>query len=137
MKYWIIVFTPETYEAAKKKSLIGVRTSVKKRFEEIITEGDIFVTYVSRQVLFDGYGKISGKAFVDETPIFGENPVFPCRRKVTFEKAGLKKPAKEIFWGIEPFNTLNTSPGNYLLLKGGFVEISKNDYNWLMGELGK
>jgi len=34
MKHWILLFTPETYEAAKKLDTIGVRSNVWKSFSE-------------------------------------------------------------------------------------------------------
>lgn len=137
MKYWIIVLTPETYETAQKKQLIGVRTNEKKRFTNELADQDCFITYVSRKKVFDGYGKIKGDAFYDETAIFGQNGEFPCRRGVVFHKTGLETPCGELFWGVEPFNQINTSGGNYLLLRGGFVEITKKDYYWLKKEIEK
>jgi len=66
---------------------------------------------------------------------FHENKSFPCRRKVKFEKTGLDKPSRDLFHGIAPFNEVNTGPGNYLMVKGGFVEVSKKDFDWLFAKI--
>lgn len=135
MKHWIILFTPETYELVKEKSMIGVRANVWKSFSENMKPGDRFVAYISKKTIFDGCGTIAGEAVFEESKMFHEDKWFPCRRPVKFEKTGLKKPSQELFFGIEPFNELNTAPGNYLMLKGGFVEVSQKDFNWLMAEI--
>ncbi len=136
MKHWTILFTPETYEMVKKHSMIGVRANVWKTFSENMEVGDRFVIYVSKKMIFDGHGSISGKATFEETKVFHEDKWFPCRRKVKFEKTGLAHPSGDLFHGIPPFNEVNTGPGNYLMCKGGFVEISKKDFEWLMKEIG-
>jgi len=135
MKHWIILFTPETYELVKAKSMIGVRANVWKSFSEKMQVGDRFITYLSKKMTFDGYGTIAGDAVFEETRIFHEDKWFPCRRPVKFEKVGLNKPSAGLFNGVAPFNEANTGPGNYLMCKGGFVEVSQKDFNWLMAEI--
>lgn len=137
MKYWIIGFTPETYEIVKKHNTIGVRPDVWKRFSETISIGDRFIGYISRTVMFDSFGTIASKASFEEDMIFDETKFYPGRRQVTFEKTELRIPAKVLFNGILPFNEINTAPGNYIMLRGGFVEISKTDYDWLISEFKK
>ncbi|HNV72346.1 MAG TPA: EVE domain-containing protein [Candidatus Ozemobacteraceae bacterium] len=136
MKHWIMLFTPETYELVKKHSTIGVRSNVWKSFSENMKVGDRFIGYVSRQMIFDATGTITGDATFEETMLFHDQKWFPCRRRVKFEKTGLNKPSSDLFHGVAPFNEVNTGPGNYLMCKGGFVEVSKKDFDWLCGKLG-
>lgn len=135
MKQWIILFTPETYDVVKAKSLIGVRSNVWKSFSENMKPGDRFIAYVSKKMTFDGFGTIAGDAVFEDTKIFHEEKWFPCRRKVKFEKTGLEKPSGDLFQGVAPFNEVGTGPGNYLMCKGGFVEISKKDFDWLFSRI--
>jgi len=137
VKYWIILFTQETYEIVKSKSLIGVRSNVWKAFSENMKVGDHFISYVSKKMTFDGFGAITGEAVFEDTKIFHEEKWFPCRRRVRFEKVGLAKPSGDLFHGIPPFNAVNTGPGNYLMCKGGFVEVTKKDYHWLLSQIQK
>lgn len=136
MKFWIILFTPETYEAVKKLKKIGVRSNVWKSFSEKMTVGDQFIGYVSKKLLFDSLGKITSDASFEEDMIFPGEKWFPCRRKVEFDKVGLKHPSGDLFHGVAPFNETNTGPGNYMMCKGGFVEVSKKDFDWLKKEIG-
>lgn len=135
MKHWLILFTPETYEVVKAKSLIGVRSNAWKAFSEKMKTGDRFISYISKEMTFDGFGIISGDATFEGTNFFHEDKWFPCRRKVRFEKNGLAKPSGDLFFGVAPFNEVGTSPGNYLMCKGGFVEISKKDFDWLFSRI--
>ena len=136
MKHWVLLFTPETYELVKKLSTIGVRSNVWKSFSENMKPGDRFIGYVSKKMIFDCVGTISGDAAFEETMLFHYQKWFPCRRKVKFEKTGMAKPSGDLFNAVSPFNEANTGPGNYLMCKGGFVEIPKKDFNWLSGKLG-
>ena len=136
MKFWIILFTPETYDAVKKLNKIGVRSNVWKSFSESMAIGDQFIGYVSEKRLFDCLGEITSEASFEEKNIFPGEKAFPCRRKVEFNKIGLKHPSGDLFYGVAPFNEKNTPPGNYLMIKGGFVEISKKDFDWLRKEIG-
>lgn len=135
MKHWVILFTPETYEMVKTKSLIGVRSNVWKSFSENMKPGDRFISYISKRMTFDGFGTITSDAVFEDTKIFHEEKRFPCRRKVKFEKTGLEKSSGDLFQGVAPFNEVGTGPGNYLMCKGGFVEVSKKDFDWLFSRI--
>jgi len=135
MRFWVVLFTPDTYEAVKRLNTIGVRSNVWKSFSEKMAKGDRFIGYVSKVMLFDSYGVISSDATFEENPAFPGDNLFPCRRKIKMEKAGLGKPSGDLFNGVAPFNELSTGPGNYLMLKGGFVEISSKDFSWLLKEI--
>ena len=137
MKYWIIIFTPETYKLVKSLEKIGVRNSARKRFFSAISEGDRFIAYISREMVFDGIGTIVSDAFGEETFDFSEERLFPWRRRVSFEKTGTKTSTAGLFKNIPPFNRVNTVPGNYLTCKGGFVEISKSDFEQLTRTMKK
>lgn len=137
MKYWVLVFSPETYDIVKANNLIGVRENVRPRFEKEMSVGDPFIAYISRKIIFDAFGTIASHHQYSEKQIFGAKAVFPCRREVSFEKIGINKPIGDLFWGVAPFNKTAASAGNYLLLKGGFVEISKKDFTWLKSEISR
>lgn len=131
MKHWVILFTPETYEAVKKLGMIGVRANAWKTFSKGMGKGDRFIGYVSKKMIFDAIGTIAGDANFEEKEIFPGDKLFPCRRKVTFEKTGINAQSCDLFHGVSPFNEVNCGPGNYLMCKGGFVEISQKDFDWL------
>lgn len=135
MRYWVILFTPSTYEAVKRLHTIGVRSNVWKSFSENMSKGDRFIGYISKSMLFDSFGTVASDATFEENAIFSGDILFPCRRKVKFEKVGLAKPSSNLFNGVSPFNELATGPGNYLMLKGGFVEIGEKDFSWLLKEV--
>jgi len=135
MKYWVIGFTPSTYEVVKKQKTIGVRANVWGRFSTEMQIGDKFVSYVSSRVIFDSIGTITSNARFEEDMLFDQVKFYPSRRKIEFEKINLSVPATKLFNGIAPFNEKNTHAGNYLMIKGGFVEVCKADYDWLVKEL--
>lgn len=135
MKYWIIGFTPETYKVVQEKKMIGVRKNIWKRFSEVMSVGDKFIGYLSKLVLFDSLGTIESEATFEEDFAFHPEKLYPGRRQISFEKIGLKKPAMNLFWAMKPFNEINTVPGNYIMCLGGFVEISKIDFDWILSEL--
>jgi hypothetical protein len=135
LRYWILCFSPETYGVVKEKGVIGVRMNARKRFVEDMGSGDKFITYVSRIMKLDGWGTIESDAFAGEDNIFCKDKVFPYRRQVCFEEVGLEKSADQLFFRVEPFNKANTQPGNYMMCKGGFVEISQKDFEWLKAQL--
>ncbi|MDP2364157.1 MAG: hypothetical protein Q8M94_10350 [Ignavibacteria bacterium] len=137
MKHWIILFTPETFEAVKRLHTIGVRGNVWKSFSEKMGKGDRFIGYISKKMLFDSFGVIDSEPIYEEKAVFPGDKLFPCRRKVKFEKINLNKPSGNLFSGIAPFNEVPTGPGNYLMVKGGFVEISEKDFNWLLKEISR
>lgn len=129
------MFTPETYEVVAAKSIIGVRENVKKSFTEKMKPGDMFIVYISRKMVFDGFGVISGEVTFEKSKIFHAEKNFPYRRQVVFEKMGLNKHSGSLFGEIAPFDKVNTGPGNYLMVKGGFVEVSKVDFYWLLDKI--
>ncbi len=133
MRYWIVMFRPETYELAKRHGIIGVAAPHGTRFSEFGT-GDKFVIYLSGLQQLDGYGEIVGSPFVDVEPIFGEQRDYPHRCRVGFTKVGCKVDGREALWGLSPFSgEMKTVPANYLFLKGGFMGITKADYDWVVG----
>ena len=97
--------------------------------------GDRFISYVSQDIKFDGWGTITDEATFEERKVFHDDKWFPCRRKVKFEKICLNKSTGDLFHGVAPFNEVNTGPGNYLMCKGGFVEISAKDFDWLLTKI--
>lgn len=137
MSNWVIGFTPETYTVVKRKSMIGVRKDVWKRFSDEMRVGDKFIGYISKLVIFDSIGTIQSDATFEEDFAFHPDKWYPGRRKVSFEKVGLAVQARDLFMGIQPFNEINTVPGNYIMCKGGFVKISATDFNWLLGKIEK
>jgi hypothetical protein len=132
MNYWLFMFRPDTYEKVKAHQTVGVRHSNRRRFAKL-AKGDRFVTYVSRAKLVDGYGQLTGDPFEDDTLIFAEDQVYRQRCKVDFETTGVEKPAGDVLWGLSPFQgSINTTPTNLIFCKGGFIEISADDYRWLV-----
>jgi len=97
--------------------------------------GDKFIGYISKLVLFDSFGTIQSDATFEEDFAFHPEKWYPGRRKVILEKVGLAVQARELFLGIQPFNEINTVPGNYIMCKGGFVKISEKDFKWLYGRI--
>lgn len=135
MRYWILCFAPETYEVVKEKGMIGVRMNVRQRFVKDMNKGDKFISYVSKQMILDGWGTVESDAFMGEDKIFCKDKLFPHRRSVCFEEVSKNRSADNLFMGVEPFNKVNTPPGNYMMCKGGFVEISERDFRWLLTEM--
>jgi|APSaa5957512622_1039677.scaffolds.fasta_scaffold137576_1 hypothetical protein len=135
MQYWIFCISPATYPGVLKHKTVGVRENVIKRFRKI-KKGDAFIVYVSKDKVFSGYGTIKSDTFEENTLIFSKEKVFPNRVKVKFEESKLKKPAKELLFGLKPFEE-SWNPGNLIMCKGGFIEIDKGDYQWLLKEIKK
>jgi hypothetical protein len=135
MKYWLFLINPSTYPNVIKHKIVGVRENCKKRFREI-KKGDFFIVYVSQEKKFQGYGSIESDPFEDTVPIFSKEKIFPNRAEVKFENTAIDKPAKELLFGLKPFQE-TWNPSNILMCKGGFIEIDKNDYQWLLNELAK
>ena len=128
MKYWLLMFRPDTYEKVKEHQTIGVRESVRKRFAEM-KKGDRFLTYVSRDKLLDGYGEMTSDPFEDDTLIFSDDQIYSHRARVSFERTAAALPVGDELWGMTPFQeNMRTTPMNLVLCKGGFIEISKEDY---------
>lgn len=130
MKNWILICSPDTYEIVKAKNIVAVRQNTWKRFSEEISKGDNFIIYVSKLCILDAIGRFKSDAnFVEE--MFNEERFFPCRRKIEFLSKNLAKPVGSIFSEIEPFRSVNTGPGNFMVCKGGFVELSDSNFNKL------
>jgi hypothetical protein len=131
VRYWIVMFRPETHAEAVQHGLIGVQFAHRKRFSEL-KPGDKFVAYLSRVRKLDGYGEISSEPFeeVSEVPDGWRFYVERCR--VRFDQTSAGVDASELLWGLSAFaKGLNTSPANYLFCKGGFLEVTAEDFDWL------
>lgn len=135
MQFWIFGVSPATFSSVSKYKTIGVRENCKKRFKAI-KNGDAFIVYVSKEKVFRGYGTIESDTFEDNTLIFSKEKIFPNRVKVKFEEKKFQKPAKDLLYGLKPFEE-STNAGNLLMCMGGFVKINKGDYQWLLSEILK
>ena len=92
------------------------------------------MVYVSRAKLLDGYGEVTSDPFVDDSLIFSVDQVYYHRARVRFARTGGAVPAGDELWGLSPFQeNLRTQPTNLILCKGGFIEISKDDYEHVAG----
>ena len=71
MKYWLNLFSPDTYEAFSKsdRSISGFRRSQRTRAEKI-APGDRFVCYMTKLSRWVGILEVVDGPFVDDTPIF-------------------------------------------------------------------
>lgn len=133
-RHWLLMFRPETYELVKTHKTIGVLGGHRERFSAV-RRGDLFVAYVSRVRALDGYGEVTGNPFVGAEPIFGpKSERYSQRARIEFAKTGLARDAKRLLYGVSPFEKgLTTSPSNLLMCSGGFIEITKDDHEWLVG----
>ena len=128
MRYWLFMFRPDTYEKVKEHQTVGVREPVRKRFADV-QNGDRFVVYVSRDKLLDGYGEVTSDPFEDDTVIFSGDQLYFLRARVRFDRAGARVPIGDELWSMAPFQKdMRTTPANLVLCKGGFIEISSDDY---------
>lgn len=133
MRHWLLMFRPETYELVKGHKTIGVVTGHRARFEAL-APGDGVVVYVSRVQQLDAYGHVVGKPFHGIDPIFGpKSERYAHRARIELDRVGLARDAKQLLYGISPFAKLSTTPTNKLLCSGGFLEITLEDYDWLVG----
>ena len=131
MKHWLFMFRPDTYEKVRAHQTVGVRDSVRKSFQQI-RAGDRFVVYVSRAQLFDGYGEVTSDPFEGDTLIFADDQLYANRVRVRIDKVGVERPVGEMLWALSPFQgTLKTTPSNLIFCKGGFIEISPDDFDHL------
>lgn len=132
MAYWLFMFRPDTYEKVKQHGTVGVRHANRRRFAAL-SEGDRFVTYVSRTKQLDGYGQLTGNPFEDDTMIFAPDQVYRQRCRVDFERTGAERSAGDALWGLSPFQRqMKTTPTNLIFCKGGFIEISRDDHEYLV-----
>jgi len=135
MKHWILMFRPETYAVAQEHGTMGVLHQHRRRFAEM-APGDRFVTYVSRKRVLDGRGTLTSAPFVDVTAIGEGWAHYPQRCNVRFDQVDAGIDAKELLWGLSACQEgMKTTPSNLLFCKGGFMEITQQDYEWLTGLL--
>lgn len=131
MKHWLFMFRPDTYERVREHEKVGVRDGVRKSFRQL-QSGDRFAVYVSRAKLLDGYGVVTSDPFEEDTLIFTPDQLYSSRVRVRFERAGVARPAGEMLWALSPFQgTLRTTPSNLVFCKGGFIEITADDFDIL------
>jgi len=130
MRYWILMFKPETYKVVQEHGTIGVLANHGRRFADLAA-GDRFITYVSRDRVLDGHGEVLSEPFDDTTAIGAGWGFYPHRARVRLDQTGCARDAKELLWGLSPFQGgIRTSPGNLLFCRGGFMEITEQDYKW-------
>lgn len=135
MKNWMVMFRPETYELAQQYGMMAVRHDYRRRFAEV-KSGDRFIAYVSRKQLLDAHGVVTSDAFeqvAEEPPGWIR---YTERARIRFDEVGAGVDARGLLgrlsvWG----DTLKTQPTNMLFLKGGFMEIPDQDYDWLRAVL--
>jgi hypothetical protein len=132
--HWLFMFRPETYELVKKHETLGVLKSHRARFSTL-APSDRFVSYVSRLQILDGHGVVESSPFESTESIFGDRSErYPHRAKVSFVETGLGRDGSKLLYGLSAFQEgLNTTPANTVLCKGGFLEITQEDYEWLVG----
>lgn len=133
-RYWLLMFRPETYELVKKHGVIGVVKGHAVRFAEVLP-GDHFVVYVSRLGQFQAHGLVQSSSYTDTTPIFGPASERYClRARVTFSETGFQRDGRQLLYGLSVFGkALTTAPTNLLFCSGGFMEITSEDFDWLLG----
>jgi len=128
MKYWILMFRPETYLQVQEKNTIGVHNQHRKRFAAL-SKGDRFVAYISRICQLDSHGEFVGEPYVDEAPLFENWRRYTQRCAVEFRQTGAHLPVKDLLFTLSAFQgELKTLPANMLFCKGGFMEITADDY---------
>ena len=73
MKYWLDLFSPETYEAFSKsnRAISGFRIRQRNQAEKIST-GDRLVCYMTKLSRWMGILEIEDGPFIDDTPLFYE-----------------------------------------------------------------
>lgn len=132
-RQWLLMFRPDTYERVKQHQTIGVLTGHRERFSRV-RPGDRFVVYVSQVQQLDACGQITSAPFVASEPIFGpKSERYTQRARVEFTRTGLTRNAKQLLYGVTALETNATTPANKLLCSGGFIEITAEDYEWLVG----
>lgn len=132
-RFWLLMFRPETYEHVKGHGTIGVLKRDKARFAQVCP-GDRVVAYVSRLRELDAYGVVTTAPFVGHDPIFGpKSERYTERAQVEFTRTGLRRNATKLLYGVTALENTSTTPVNKLLCSGGFIEITSEDYEWLVG----
>lgn len=131
MKHWIVMFRPETYAAARQHGMMAVLHNHRRRFADV-AKGDKFVAYVSRQRLLDAHGEVISEPFSEASKIPEGWIRYTERAQIRFDGTGANIDARELLWGLSVCDTgIKTEPTNLLFCKGGFMEIPKEDYDWL------
>lgn len=131
MKHWIVMFRPETYAAAREHGIMAVLHNHRRRFAEV-APGDRFVAYISRQRVLDAHGEVTGEPFQEVSDVPAGWSRYTERAPIRFEQTGADIDARELLWGLSVCDEgIKTEPTNLLFCKGGFMEISKADYDWL------
>ena len=127
-----MMFRPETYGDVKVHGTIGVRTGARRVLRGLAV-GDRFAAYLSRVQQFDGLGTVASEAFVDDAPIFSGDTVYEHRCKVSFEDSGFARPVGDTLWFLSVFpQQMKTTPANYIYCNGGIMELSKDDFDFLV-----
>ena len=72
--YWIIVSSPENFEATKSKrfKVQGMKSRHRRKAERM-EAGDGLVWYLTGEQVFSGYATITGSYFEDHEPIWGSS----------------------------------------------------------------
>ena len=131
MNHWLIMFRPETYAAAQEHGLMGVLNTHHQRFFEL-RPGDRFIAYVSRDRVLDSHGEVLGEPYQEAAEVPLGWVRYTERVKVRFEGTGQRRDGRLALWGLSMVASgIKTEPTNLLLLKGGFLKIPVDDYNWL------
>ena len=132
MRHWIFLFRPETYEDVKRLGLVGVRYDHRRRFAEV-AEGARFVAYISRERVLDGAGVVTGPGFADSAAVAPGWAGYPLRAPVAFTASGRRRDARQLLWGLSECQVgIKTEPTNLLFCRGGFMEIPRADFDWLL-----
>lgn len=131
MKYWLVMFRPETYAAAREYGLMAVLNNHRKRFAEV-RPGDRFVAYVSRERVLDAHGEITGEPFQEVSDLPPGWNRYTERARIRFDATGKQQDGRVALWGLSICSQgIKTEPTNLLLVRGGFLEIPREDYEWL------
>lgn len=132
MANWLLMFRPDTYATVKDRGVIGVLHQHRTRFASL-SAGDRFVAYISRSRLVDGHGRLAGDPYVDVEPIWSTREHYPQRCEVAFDRTGAAMDATTLLWHLDCWpNPMKTTPSNYLFCKGGFLQISDHDRDFLI-----
>lgn len=135
MKHWIVMFRPETYALAREHGLMGALNMHYRRFAEIKT-GDRFVAYISRDRLLDAHGVVTSEPFQEVSDVPKGWIRYTERVRIRFDATGAAVDARDLLWGLSACEKgIATVPANLLFCKGGFMEITPLDYEWLTGVL--
>ena len=87
MKYFLNLFTPETWQAFREHgaAISGFRHRQRKVARERVGPGDVFLCYLVRLSRWCGVLEITSNAFIDDAPIFSDPDPFVVRFKVRSE----------------------------------------------------